>query len=186
MIASAATPERKLVAGWLGEIAEVRTPDPDRVAAVAEALAGPDGAVGEEDGAVAAAAVGGLEATAADLLVVGAANRTVLLTTGALRTAPLEALGDVYAGWILAWTGSCTRPHLRRRGPPLSDEQLHRLDAALHLWLEGRGALTDALAALGPELRTSFGGTLRRGTAYGRVALVPKLGRWTPGVDPSP
>jgi hypothetical protein len=162
---------------WLAdEGVEAHEPDADRVEGVARALVGagaaPDRAArGHALSAVARHVAG------RDLLLLGPQTRTHLLLEGA--DAGILPLGDLYASTLAGWAGGVSLPaSLAGRG-----EHLGAVDGALAAFLDDGRPLVEALQPLPVELRPLVERALLHGSSATRPPLVPKLGRWTPGID---
>jgi hypothetical protein len=171
-------PERALLLRWLtAEGLEVAEPDPARVEAVARALAG---GTGEPDEDARGFALGAVARHLAhpDHLVLSPQTRTHLLLEGA--AAGILPLGDLYASTVAVWARGVSLPAtLAGRS-----ERLAPVDRALAAFLEGGRPLAEALDPLPVALRPLVERALRHGSSRTRPPLVPKLGPWTPGIDP--
>jgi hypothetical protein len=176
------TPERRLLAEWLLAAGlPLRDPDPERVEAVADALAGAD-AEPEVTRRAAIAAVVRCMVGADGLVALSCETRTTLVLDGA--TVAVAPLGGVPASIVAGWVGDATLPALLRgRDPGL----LGPLDEALSRFFDRGEPLGGALADLPPDLARDVKTRLERvGVPAARPPLVPKVGGWTPGHDLAP
>lgn len=182
-----ASPEARLLTRWLQEAGvPVEEPDPALVRRFSDVFAeldptGERGGAGEPSAgarALARSAAARAVATSGALLVLGTTTRTHLVLEGARAwTLPL---GDLYGSEVAVWAGGVSMP-APLRGRDL--DTLRAVDEALGKFLEGQRPLSDALAALPDDLRRELDRALRRGMPEMRPPLIPKLRRWTPGLD---
>jgi hypothetical protein len=175
------TPERRLLAEWLLAAGlPLRDPDPERIEAVADALAGAD-CEAEVTRRAAVAAVVQSMVGAEGLVALSCETRTTLVLDA--PTVAVAPLGGVPASVVAGWAGDTTLPALLRGRPDL----LGPLDEALSRFFDRGEPLGGALVDLPPDLARDVGTRLGRvGVPAARPPLVPKVGGWTPGHDLAP
>lgn len=168
VLAAPAGAERALLERWLPG---AHVPSVERAAPLVDAA----GAGGEGEAWRAAAR---LAAAEDGLLTAGIENKTLLLVGRARPGLDLLPLGDLWATQVRAMAGEAALPALLEgRG----EGEVEAIEATLAAWLEEGHRLT--LHALSPDLAGALERSLRGAHPYGRPAVVPKLGRWTAGID---
>ena len=178
ILASPPGPEADLLARWLPSTLPLRHPDPGAVSDVAGALAAA-GAPGTHVEALAWQAVARAQALSQGLLPVGASNKTWLLLEDAPLSARVLPLGDVWATDVERWAGTAVLPAVLRDATP---DQVSAVENALRNYLQEGVSPGEAFAPLGSladPVRAALDGAEHRR----RGLVIPKLDKWTAGID---
>lgn len=178
VIASPPGDARNLLASWLTPTMSVLVAPADATAPLEAALE-PTGAPAHHRRAVALRAWAEAKAAAEPLLPVATLDKTGLLLGSGPLPARVLPLGDLFASDLRAMDCSVKLPPVLRGFDP---DEVRRVDAALRAYLEGGDPPHVAFASLG-ELAERVRRALDAGEQRRRGLLVPKLARWTPGID---
>lgn len=173
VIASPPAPECDLLERWLSPSVRVERVGPGLAEAARHALG--------TDGDLPWLAAGLARAEEGRLLAVHAAHKSRVLLEAPF--APCFPLGDLWGHQLAEWCGSVTPP------PVLSgarSRHLEPVERAIAAWLEGGLPRAEAFHPLPPEISAAVTSALEAGRSLASIPLVPKLTRWTLGIDPSP
>lgn len=178
ILASPPGPEADLLAGWLPSSLPLRYPDPGAVSDVAGALAAAD-APGHHVEALAWQVVARAQSLSRGLLPLGTINKTALLLGHAPLAARVLPLGDVWATDVKEWSGGAVLPAVLHDA---TQDEVALVEHALRRYLEEGVAPGDAFGPLG-SLEAPVRAALDGAEHHRRGLVVPKLDRWTAGID---
>lgn len=178
ILASPPGPEANLLARWLPATLLLRRPEPGAVSDVAGALAAAD-TPGAHVEAMAWQAVAHAQALSQGLLPVGTTNKTLLLLGEAPLPARVLPLGDVWATEVKRWAGRAALPAVLRDAAPA---EVAAVEEALRNYLTEGVSPDDAFAPLG-SLAAPVRAALDAAEHRRRGLVIPKLEKWTAGID---
>lgn len=178
ILASPPGPEADLLARWLPSSLPLRYADPGAVSDVAGALAAAD-APGTHVEALAWQVVARAQSLSQGLLPLGTTNKTALLLEDTPLPARVLPLGDVWATDVKRWAGGAALPAVLRGA---TAEEVVLAEHALRQYLEEGVAPGDAFNPLG-SLAAPVRAALDAAEHHRRGLVVPKLERWTAGID---
>lgn len=174
MLGSPPSPEGTLLQRWCRGATPLVALAPGDVTPVAAALGG------DSDEAWMAAAQ--VRASREGLLPVHAANKLQLLLSP-VPWAPCYPMGDLWPSELRPWAGGASLPPLLASW---DSDAAAAAEAALRRGLDEGQGVRRVLTDWDVEPARTLLRSLAEGRARSQAPLVPKLGNWTLGVDPSP